>query len=71
MVHIPALNEIGTALGHEPEYPDDRDLHYLILFPEDYQKYGRDPKGNLALLVNEENAREVKRLAEEIIGEME
>lgn len=71
-MHIPALNEISRhALGHEPEYPDDSDLHYLILYPEDYEGHGSDPKGNVALLLNEENAREVKRLAEEIIENVE
>lgn len=73
MPHFPALNEITSQTGsHEPKYPDEpEDLRYLILYPEDYQGHGIDVEGNVALLINEENAREVKRLAENIIDELE
>ena len=69
MVSIPALNEIRRqTLGQEPEYPEDADEKcYIILYPEDYEGHGVDPKGNIALLVDEEHAREVKRLAEDAI----
>lgn len=69
---IPAVNEIAAQVGREGvKYPDESDeLRYLILFPEDYQGHGVDVAGNVALLLNEENAREVKRLAEEIIGKL-
>lgn len=72
MVYIPALNEIRRqGLDEPPEYPEGVEKKYLILFPEDHEGYGSDPEGNVALLLNEENAREVKRLAENIIEDLE
>jgi len=72
MVHLPALNEVRRQAGSEPpvypENPDDK--RYLILYPDDYDGHGIDVEGNVALLVNEENAREIKRLAENIIQEL-
>lgn len=72
MPYFPALNEITRQTGsHEPKYPDEpRDKRYLILYPEDYQGHGTDVEGNVALLVNEDNAREIKKLAEEIIEDL-
>ena len=63
---IPALNEIRVRTGTDsPEYPDEpEDKQYIILYSEDYEGHGTDVAGNVALLVNEEQAREVKRLAE-------
>lgn len=71
--YIPALNEIPRqAFDEDPEYPDNQDnLRYMILFPEDYEGHGIDVAGNVALLLDESNAREVKRLAEEIIESLE
>ncbi len=43
----------------------------MILYPEDYEGHGSDVTGNVALLLNEDNAREVKRLAENIIEELD
>ncbi len=72
MVHIPALNEVRRQNGHEPKFPDNSDdLRYLVLYPDDSQGHGIDVEGNVALLVNEENAREVKRLAENVIEQLE
>lgn len=70
---IPAMNEITRqALGEDPEYPDDHESkRYMILFPEDYQGHGTDVAGNVALLLDEDNAREVKRLAEDILDDLE
>lgn len=72
-MHIPALNEIvRSTLGKEPKYPENpEDLQYMILFPEDYQNFGIDPEGNLAVLLDKENAEEVKRLAEKCIERIE
>jgi hypothetical protein len=72
-MYIPALNEITRqGLDEEPEFPENHEeLKYMILFPDDYEGYGSDVKGNVALLLNEENAREVKRLAEDIIEDLE
>lgn len=72
-MHIPALNEIVRgAIGKDPEYPENPEsLQYMILYPDDYEGHGIDPAGNVALLLNEENAQEVKSLAEEIIEKLD
>lgn len=66
---IPALNEIRRQTGsEEPNYPDNSgEKRYIILYPDDYEGHGIDVEGNVALMVNEKQAREVKRLAEEAI----
>jgi len=70
MVNIPALNEIVCqGLDEDPEYPEET-KKYMILSPDDYEGHGIDVEGNIALLLNEENAREVKRLAEVIIEDL-
>jgi hypothetical protein len=73
MPRIPALNEVRTQTGSEPpQYPDEAaDKRYLILYPDDYEGHGIDVAGNVALLVNEDNAREIKRLAENIIQSLD
>jgi hypothetical protein len=73
MPRIPALNEVRTQAGsQQPQYPDEpEDKRYLILYPDDYEGHGIDVAGNVALLVNEDNAREIKRLAEKIIDSLE
>lgn len=73
MPRIPALNEIAVqGLDYDPEYPENPELRkYMILFPEDYEEHGVDMGGNVALLLNKENAEEVKRLAENIIEQIE
>lgn len=73
MTYIPALNEITRqALDKEPVYPDDaKGRQYVILFPEDYDGHGMDVEGNVALLVDKEQAKELKRLAENAIEEIE
>jgi hypothetical protein len=72
MPYFPALNEVRRqAEDVEPKYPEEADdMRYLILYPEDYEGYGVDVEDNLALLVDEDNAREIKRLAEDIIEEL-
>jgi hypothetical protein len=73
MVHFPAMNEVPRQVqGHEPNYPDEPDdKRYIILYPDDYQGHGIDVEGNVALLVNEDNAREIKQLAEDVINSLE
>ena len=73
MKQIPLIsNAIRAQLDEEPEYVEDySDRRYMILYPEDYQGYGKDVDGNIALLLNKENAEEVKRLAEDIIEDIE
>ena len=70
---IPALNEVRVQTGtHEPVYPDEPEgKRYMILYPEDYEGHGVDVEGNVALLLNRENAQEVKRLAENIIRDLD
>lgn len=72
-MNIPALNEIARqALGYDPKYPENaEERDYIILFEEDYQKHGVDMVGNVALLVDKENAKEIKRLAEKVITDLE
>jgi hypothetical protein len=49
----------------EPYDGDDSDRAWVILFPEDYDNWMKDGVGNLALLVDEEQAEEVRRLADQ------
>jgi hypothetical protein len=70
--HAPPMNAIMAEIGEQPEYPENADARrYLVLYPSDYQEHGVDMAGNVALLLDEQNAREVKRLAEEIIADLE
>jgi len=73
MPQIPALNEVRRQTGSEPpQYPEEpEDKRYLILYPDDYEGHGIDVAGNVALLLDEEGAREVKRLAENIIQSLD
>ena len=69
--HFPALNEITVqALGEEPQYEEGERM-YLILFDEDYHAHGTDMAGNVALLVDRDQAVEVRDLAQEIIDELD
>ena len=71
-MRIPAMNEIMVQQGHEPEYPDNHEeKRYMILHPEDYDGFGQDVAGNLAILMDEKQAREVRRLANDIIAQLE
>lgn len=71
--YIPALNEIQRQTGTEPaKYPENPESkRYIILYPEDYEGHGIDVDGNVALLVDKQQAREVKRLAEGAIQKIE
>lgn len=69
---VPALNEIRRQTGKSARYPEDPESkRYIILYPEDYEGHGIDVDGNIALLVDKEQAREVKQLAEMAIQELE
>lgn len=72
MVYFPAKNEVTRQMdGWEPEYPDDADdKRYIVLFDEDFEGTISDVEGNLALLVDEEQAREVKWIAEDVIDQL-
>jgi hypothetical protein len=58
------------------EFPDEEEMEngpdetrsWIVLYPEDYDNLMFDEVGNVALLVDEAQAREVKRLAEESIA---
>ncbi len=71
-MHIPALNEVGRqALGQKPKYPDNHEeLNWIILYPGDYEGHGSDVEGNVALMVDIAQARELKRLAEVTIDRL-
>lgn len=61
---IPALGDVMDF----PSEPRDDDKRWLVLFPDDYHRFGRDPEGNLAVLVDHEQAGEVLALTAEIIA---
>ncbi|SMO81481.1 hypothetical protein [Halorubrum cibi] len=67
---IPALNELTVqALDEEPEYAGGERM-YAILFEEDYDGHAVDMDGNVALLVNREQAVEIRELMGEIVEEL-
>ncbi|WP_198664709.1 hypothetical protein [Halorubrum sp. 48-1-W] len=67
---IPALNELTVrALDEEPEYAGGERM-YAILFEEDYDGHAVDVEGNVALLVNCEQAAEIRELMGEIMEEL-
>ncbi|UXF50828.1 MAG: hypothetical protein HQRvContig01_17 [Haloquadratum phage sp.] len=47
---------------------DDTDRSWLILYSEDYDNFMVDGQDQVGLLVNQEQARELKRLAEDAIA---
>lgn len=58
-------------LGDVMDFPDEQrtdDRRWIVLFPEDYDNFGRDPEGNLAVLVDQEQAGEMLQLAAETIA---
>lgn len=60
----PSMNVIREQLGEEPKYPDDADeKRYIILYDEDHDGVGIDLEGNVAIMVDEEQAAEVERVA--------
>jgi hypothetical protein len=68
MPYFPALNEVNRqVLDEEPEFADPNERAYIVLFPEDHDGCAEDMEGNVALLVDEDQAREVRRLANNAI----
>jgi len=66
------MNAIRAQVDEHPYYVDNKDdKRYMVLYDEDYVEHGVDMAGNVAILLNKENAKEVKRLAEEIIEDLE
>lgn len=63
-MYLPAYhNALNPEESNEIE-GDDR--HWLILYPEDYDNFMKDGEGNLFVLVDDEQAAEVERLAKGI-----
>jgi hypothetical protein len=59
------------VLGDVMEFPDeqrDDDRRWIVLYPEDYDNFGRDPDGNLAVLVDQEQAGEVLSLCAQTVA---
>jgi len=59
------------TLGDVMEFPDlprDDDRRWIVLFPDDYHNFGRDPEGNLAVLVDQEQAGELLSLCAECVA---
>lgn len=70
--YAPPMNAIMAQVTGEAKYPEQHEnKRYMILYDEDYHEHGIDMAGNVALLLDEDRAREVKRLAEEIIEDLE
>ena len=66
------LNAIMAQVDEDPQWPEQpSDKRYLVLFEEDYHEHGVDMAGNVALLLDKENAEEVKELAEEILEHLD
>lgn len=68
----PDWTGVGESIEHAPdEVPgydgEPVDHCWMILYPQDYETDMRDAAGNIAVLMDEQQAREVKRLAEQII----
>lgn len=63
-MYIPALED---ELEMEVSKNESENKMWLLLYPEDYQNFIRDKEGNVGILVNNDQAKEVKRIAEEII----
>jgi len=62
---VPPMNVIRAQLDEEPKYPDDADeKRYIILYDEDHSGVGIDVDSNVAIMVDEEQAAEVERLAQ-------
>jgi hypothetical protein len=70
--YIPALNEIPRqAFDDDPEYHENHEeRRYMILFPEDHDGHGVDMEDNVALLLDREQAAEIRRLADEIVRDL-
>jgi hypothetical protein len=60
----PELGEVMTF----PDEPRDDDRRWLVLFPDDFDNFGRDPDGNLAVLVDQQQAGEILHLAAETVA---
>ena len=59
-----------SALGDVANFELDaeRGRRWIVLFPEDYEQYGRDVDGNIAIKVDIEQAGEVLGLAAQSIA---
>lgn len=75
-----ARPEIGDAVQYPtlqdkvedgPATAPETERQWLVFWPEDVSNLMIDEPGNVALLVDEEQAREVKRLAERAIDALE
>lgn len=51
-----------------PDLPRDNDRRWIVLFPDDYDNFGRDPEGNLAVLVDQKQAGELLSLCAECVA---
>lgn len=61
--------ELGDVMEF-PDGPRDDDRRWIVLYPEDYDNFGRDPAGNVAVLVDHGQAGEVLRLAAEVVADL-
>jgi poly(3-hydroxybutyrate) depolymerase len=62
---LPMLGDVLTM----PEHQRDDDRRWLVLYPDDYDNHIADAEGNLAVLLGNEQAGEVLRLAANILAD--
>lgn len=61
------------VLGDVMGFPDDQredNRRWMVLFSEDYDNFGVDPEGNVAVLVDQEQAGEIVSLGAQIIASL-
>jgi len=63
------LPELGDVMGFPVEQRDD-DRRWVVLYPDDFDNFGRDPEGNLAVLVDQEQAGEILSLAAQVVASL-
>lgn len=63
------LPELGDVLEYPTGQQND-DRRWMVLFEEDYDEFGIDPEGNLAILVDIEQTVEILQLAAQILASL-
>lgn len=61
------LPELDDVMDY-PDAPRADDRRWIVLFEEDYDNFGIDPEGNLAVLVDIHQTGEIMRLAAETLA---
>lgn len=67
------MSDDETELDDVMEFPQeqrDDDTRWIVLFPDDYQNFARDPEGNLGIRVDRQQAAEVTTLGAETLARL-